>query len=67
MPRWLTRQSPKLAGGIEAMNDLGISKSALPCIVTRDTKSVMDFLVAPSFKEGNASVCENAKTGKCRQ
>ena len=31
------------------------TKSALPGVVTRETKSVMDFFTAPSFHEGSGS------------
>jgi len=31
---------------------LGGTKSAPPCVVTRETKSVIAFLTAPSFQEG---------------
>ena len=38
------------------------TKSGPPCWVARATKSMIDFLVGPSFHEGNPSlcVCENA-------
>src|ERR1700722_4592908 len=36
------------------------TKSAPPCVVARATKSVMDFLAAPSFQEGSGSLWANA-------
>ena len=33
----------------------GGTKSAPPCVVTRATKSVIDFFAAPSFQDGSGS------------
>ncbi len=35
---------------------------ARPAVVTRATKSVMDFFAAPSFQEGSGSACASAAT-----
>jgi hypothetical protein len=39
------------------MRSAGGTNSAPPCVVTRATKSVMDFLTAPSFQEGRGLAC----------
>ena len=39
------------------MRSAGGTKSPVPGVVTRATKSVIEFFVAPSFQEGRGSVC----------
>src|SRR5271167_3754062 len=45
------------------MRPEGGTNSAPPCAVTRATKSVMDFLTAPSFQDGSGS--DWASTHRC--
>jgi hypothetical protein len=43
-----------------AIRSAGVTKSGEPSVVTLATKSVIDFLVGPSFQLGSGSDCDLA-------